>query len=381
MLGGTVERPRGRGHRDGDLVSNLPAVELDEGPDDEQPSYRAPLPPSDRLWRHPSEVGGGEAPVAQTSPSRRGRSRSPWLVAVVAGGAGRVLGRRCPGRLRAARPQGRRTARRRARGRRARCGDHAAPVRRRWPPWSRRCTPSVARIEVGGLIGSASGSGVMFRDDGYLITNAHVVTDATDHQRRLGRRQPARRQPGRVRHRERHRRRADRRHRLQARALRPGGHAAGRSAGDRRSARRSASREARRRPSASSVRSTALCETHGGDAALDRDDPDRRIDRRGLVGRRPVRRQRIADRRSRPQSRSPNREPRDSGSRIPVEDARHVAETARHRRARSCACGSACAARTCRPAPSRTTAPRAAPCSTRSSPAVRPRPRGSRAAT
>jgi putative serine protease PepD len=38
--------------------------------------------------------------------------------------------------------------------------------------------PTVARIEVGGLIGSASGSGVLFRDDGYLITNAHVVSDA-----------------------------------------------------------------------------------------------------------------------------------------------------------------------------------------------------------
>jgi len=39
--------------------------------------------------------------------------------------------------------------------------------------------PAIARIEVGGLIGSASGSGVLFRDDGYLITNAHVVSDAS----------------------------------------------------------------------------------------------------------------------------------------------------------------------------------------------------------
>ncbi len=30
-----------------------------------------------------------------------------------------------------------------------------------------------------GAIGAASGSGVLFRDDGYLITNAHVVSDAT----------------------------------------------------------------------------------------------------------------------------------------------------------------------------------------------------------
>jgi S1-C subfamily serine protease len=39
--------------------------------------------------------------------------------------------------------------------------------------------PAIARLEVLGTIGAASGSGVLFRDDGYLITNAHVVSDAT----------------------------------------------------------------------------------------------------------------------------------------------------------------------------------------------------------
>ncbi len=41
-----------------------------------------------------------------------------------------------------------------------------------------RAAPAIARLEVIGAVGSASGSGVLFRDDGYLITNAHVVADA-----------------------------------------------------------------------------------------------------------------------------------------------------------------------------------------------------------
>jgi S1-C subfamily serine protease len=42
----------------------------------------------------------------------------------------------------------------------------------------KEATPAIARIEVIGAISAASGSGVFFRDDGYLITNAHVVADA-----------------------------------------------------------------------------------------------------------------------------------------------------------------------------------------------------------
>jgi S1-C subfamily serine protease len=43
----------------------------------------------------------------------------------------------------------------------------------------KNAAPAIARLEVLGAIGAASGSGVLFRDDGYLITNAHVVSDAT----------------------------------------------------------------------------------------------------------------------------------------------------------------------------------------------------------
>ncbi len=152
-------------------------MELDEGPDDEQPSYRAPLPPSDRLWRHPSEVGGGEAGGTDVAVTPR-RSRSPWLVAVLAGSAGACL---AVGVLGVSGLLDHKVVERLAVEREA-----VVPAAAVTPLASSslasvvaEVTPSVARIEVGGLIGSASGSGVMFRDDGYLITNAHVVTDAT----------------------------------------------------------------------------------------------------------------------------------------------------------------------------------------------------------
>ena len=39
-------------------------------------------------------------------------------------------------------------------------------------------SPSVVHIGVAGLSGSGSGSGVVLREDGYVLTNAHVVEDA-----------------------------------------------------------------------------------------------------------------------------------------------------------------------------------------------------------
>ena len=88
MLGGTAKSPPG-GVVDPEgavtaarPIGNLPDVEVDEGPEEEPSGFRQPLPPSDRIWRHPSEVGTGEPSRAMGAPpprdrDRRGQWRSP----------------------------------------------------------------------------------------------------------------------------------------------------------------------------------------------------------------------------------------------------------------------------------------------------------------
>lgn len=56
-------------------------------PDDEDLGFRPPLPPEDRVWRHPSEVGLARAEVA-----RRSRARRAAGVLVVSGGVAVALG-------------------------------------------------------------------------------------------------------------------------------------------------------------------------------------------------------------------------------------------------------------------------------------------------
>ena len=184
MLGGTVRTPpgrgygaRGRGHRDEARQVTCPTVEMDEGPEDESPSFRAPLPPSDRLWRHPSEMGGGADPGSQVA-LQGGGARRPWVVALVGGGLGvcvaigvmaifGMLDHKVVERLVIEREAVAPAA--------ATVSTPSASV----AGVVKNAAPAIARLEVLGAIGAASGSGVLFRDDGYLITNAHVVSDAT----------------------------------------------------------------------------------------------------------------------------------------------------------------------------------------------------------
>ena len=150
---------------------------MDEGPEDESPSFRAPLPPSDRLWRHPSEMGGGGDPGSQTA-LQGGGARRPWVVALVGGGVGAcvalgvmalfgMLDHKVVERLVIEREAVAPAA--------ATVSTPSASV----AGVVKNAAPAIARLEVIGAIGAASGSGVLFRDDGYLITNAHVVSDAT----------------------------------------------------------------------------------------------------------------------------------------------------------------------------------------------------------
>ena len=63
-----------------------------EGPEDDGDDLVPPLPPEDRLWRHPSEMGAAAlaSPVAVAPVARSARPTSPWLVGAVDGITGAV---------------------------------------------------------------------------------------------------------------------------------------------------------------------------------------------------------------------------------------------------------------------------------------------------
>jgi S1-C subfamily serine protease len=142
------------------------------GSDDhaDDPGYSVPPPLDDRLWRHPSElrVLGLEAPE---------RRRSPFWRAVVAGAVGAIvtlavlalLGRLDGDEDRAAPAVIRQAAR-----------PVAAPVAATGSVVriAEEVRPAIAKVRVEGAAAASSGSAVLYRDDGHLLTNAHVVTDA-----------------------------------------------------------------------------------------------------------------------------------------------------------------------------------------------------------
>ncbi len=132
---------------------------------DEAGTYSAPLPPDDRLWRHPSELATGPTPAWQTGAH-------PGLVTVLAAGlvgavlAGAVVaaldlndGGSGPGAVErvAVTP----VASLAPAGVAAEVGDTVRPA--------------VAELTAAGRVGSA----VVFRDDGHLVTSARLVGDAT----------------------------------------------------------------------------------------------------------------------------------------------------------------------------------------------------------
>jgi S1-C subfamily serine protease len=128
--------------------------------------FREPPPPDDRLWRHPSELG---------PPTVSLFARSPWALAVVSGLIGAVL---ASGLVAIA--WGRRTTR------------ISTVEKLATPPveavsasvpsaadMAQKVRPAITQVVARGRTGTATGSGVIFRTDGHVLTNDHVVTGAT----------------------------------------------------------------------------------------------------------------------------------------------------------------------------------------------------------
>lgn len=153
-------------------------VEDDTADYDDAPTAPYPLPPDDRLWRHPSELRYLEA-TPEAAPSTR---RSSWRqLAIVGIGAGLIGATLAAGAFAFLVPRSTRVVERVVERQAVQTaftdaavlssGDTVADI-------AEAVTPSVVRVEV--YLGSqaiGSGSGVIFRDDGHLITNAHVVDD------------------------------------------------------------------------------------------------------------------------------------------------------------------------------------------------------------
>jgi S1-C subfamily serine protease len=142
-------------------------------PEDESP-FRKPPAPDDRLWRHPSE--GRPGPVAPARPGRP--DRSMWLVAsvsalgaslltmglvVVTGGIGNEGTRSTNAaveRQMVSRPR----------------SGAATPI----VEIADQVRPGIAQLRVKAGGRTATGSGVIMRSDGHILTNAHVVEGAEE---------------------------------------------------------------------------------------------------------------------------------------------------------------------------------------------------------
>jgi S1-C subfamily serine protease len=149
----------------------------EDDPDRDERPLGPPLPPDDRLWRHPSELAWARPDDEEASaPAPAGHPRV-WGVALVSGVAGAALAvsivalvgglggdvtERVVERVPAADAP-------------VTLAKDASGV----PEIAAMVTPSVVRLDVATPTGSATGSGVVLRSDGTVLTNAHVVEGAT----------------------------------------------------------------------------------------------------------------------------------------------------------------------------------------------------------
>lgn len=148
---------------------------------DDDDDVGPPLPPDDRLWRHPSELrqhgrAGGTVVPTPAAQSYRPRISTVALVAGLAGGALATAAIALSGLL----PQ-------QGGGRDEIEQVAITPVvsspevggTAQMVSLAERVSPAIVRLDVESPNRSATGSGVLFRDDGLLLTSARIVSEAT----------------------------------------------------------------------------------------------------------------------------------------------------------------------------------------------------------
>jgi S1-C subfamily serine protease len=155
-------------------------MEPEEGFDDDEPASRW-LPPDDRLWRHPSEITAHPPPAALTLAHGGGREPRAITIAVLSGlisslltagliaVAGGFEEQRVPVRSvereapRTVQPVSSVTG----------SVDNVVAI-------AERLRPAIVQLEISGNAIEGTGSGVLFRDDGHVLTNHHVIDGADD---------------------------------------------------------------------------------------------------------------------------------------------------------------------------------------------------------
>lgn len=159
-----------------------PLMSSDDRLDDDVPVFGPLLPQEDRLWRHPSELDDTEA--TEPRGTRWLRWQRLWVVILVSGlvgalaatGAG-VVGGRLTSHSNAS-PVVERVVERLVDP----MALPGADTRDQIVAVAERVRPAIVQIKTTGMASNPAdhwGSGVIFRDDGYVVTSAHIVERAT----------------------------------------------------------------------------------------------------------------------------------------------------------------------------------------------------------
>jgi putative serine protease PepD len=152
---------------------------MDDDADDDVDGIGSPLPPDDRLWRHPSELSSlaGRRPIAPLSGTSTTARGPGWPVLLVAGLVGAALS----GGLLAVTGTLSTGGRERVVEKVAVSPVVSSPMlqgERGVAALSQQVGPAIVRLVVRTADATSQASGVVFRDDGLLLTSAHDVVGA-----------------------------------------------------------------------------------------------------------------------------------------------------------------------------------------------------------